>query len=341
MDGVSTDEHRPSLLDSGSLCSYDAVLTDDSIFKVNMLYSMGVATLVAVAALVGLWTPDLDRAELEKKYQTPDSRYLVIQGQRIHFQDSGPQEAPVLLMLHGFGSSLQTWDAWTESLKKHFRVIRLDLPGFGLSGASPKQAYADADDVQVIENFLNEIRVHEFSVIGHSMGGKIAWNVAATYPTKVKRLILMAPDGYANPEDIGTKPYALPAFMHVMKYSLPKLLVKKSLEPAFYDGNALTEDLLARYHDFLRAPGVRQAIIDRASQTINTDPVARLKKITAPTLLMWGDSDQMIPRDNAARYAQVLATSTTVVLPQQGHLLQEERPQEGLAVVLGFLHASQ
>ncbi len=305
--------------------------------KVKKLYSLGLASIVAAAALMGLWTPDWDRADLEKKYQTPDTQFSVIHGHRVHYQDSGPKDAPVLLMLHGFGSSLQTWDTWTESLQKNYRVVRLDLPGFGLSGANPRNAYAEEDDVRFIENFVNSIGVHEFSLIGHSMGGKIAWHVAATYPAKVKRLILMAPDGYANPEDMGAKPYEIPSFMQVMKYCLPEFFVKKSLEPAFADDQALTQDLLTRYHDFLRAPGVRQAIIDRANQTINTDPVERLKKITAPTLLLWGENDQMIPRDNAKRYAQVLAHATTVVLPKQGHLLQEERPQEGLVAVLAFL----
>jgi pimeloyl-ACP methyl ester carboxylesterase len=308
--------------------------------KVRMIYSMGVASIVTVAAMLGLWTPDWDRAALEKKYATPDTQFLEVQGQRVHFQDTGHKDAPVLLLLHGFGASLQTWDAWADALQKNYRVIRLDLPGFGLTGASPNKAYADADDVQFVENFVNEIGISEFSLIGHSMGGKVAWNVAATYPAKVKRLILMAPDGYANPEDFGAKPYAMPAVMHVMKYCLPSFFVKQSLAPAFYDPKLLTQDLLTRYHDFLRAPGVRQAIIDRANQTVNTDPVARLKKITAPTLLLWGEADQMIPRANALRYAQVLATSTTVVLPKQGHLLQEERPQEGLAQVLAFLNAA-
>lgn len=307
--------------------------------KVKKLYSLGLASIVAAAALVGLWTPDWDRADLEKKYQTPDTHFSDIHGHRVHFQDSGPKDAPVLLMLHGFGSSLQTWDTWAQSLQKNYRVVRLDLPGFGLSGASPRNAYAEEDDVLFIENFVNSIGVHEFSLIGHSMGGKIAWHVAATYPAKVKRLILMAPDGYANPEDMGAKPYEMPTFMHVMKYALPEFFVKKSLEPAFFDTQALNAGLLTRYHDFLRAPGVRQAIIDRANQTVNTDPVARLKRISAPTLLLWGENDQMIPQDNAKRYAQVLANATTVVLPKQGHLLQEERPQEGLAQVLAFLNA--
>jgi len=306
--------------------------------KANMFLSLGVSTLAFASAMLGLWTPDLGRAELEKKYATPNTHFADIGGYRVHFHDSGPKDAPILLMLHGFGSSLQTWDAWTESLNKQYRVVRLDLPGFGLTGPSPMNTYADSDDVKLVTNFLNQLQIHEFTLIGHSMGGKIAWNVAASHPLLVKRLILLAPDGYSNPEDMGVKPYALPSFFHLMKYCLPKFVVKKSLEPAFFDANALTDDLTVRYHDFLRAPGVRGAIIERANQTVNTDPVERLKKITAPTLLLWGASDQMIPSDNALRYERALVNSTTVILPKQGHLLQEERPQEGLLKVLEFLN---
>ena len=303
----------------------------------KLLYSLGLASIVVAGALAGLWAPDLDSDALERKYATPSPNFLWVEGHRVHFQDSGPRDAPVIVLLHGFGSSLQTWTTWTASLNKTHRVISLDLPGFGLTGPNSTHAYADADDVQFVAQFVNQLRIAEFTLIGHSMGGKIAWNMAAAYPYQVRKLILIAPDGYSNPEDIGLRPYALPAWSHLMKYCLPSFLVKKSLEPAFYDSDAITQELLTRYHDFLRAPGVRQAIIERANQTINTDPVERLKKITAPTLLLWGDSDRMIPPDNAIQYSRVLARSTTVILPKQGHLLQEERPQEGLAEVLDFL----
>ena len=305
-----------------------------------MFTSMGVFALVLAGAMAGLWTPDLDRNFLEKKYATPNSHFVVVQGLRIHYQDTGPKDAPVLLLLHGFGSSLQTWDVWAHTLESKFRVIRLDLPGFGLTGPSPDQKYADLDDVQAIARFVDHLGLTELSLLGHSMGGKIAWNFAAAYPERVKRLVLMAPDGYSNPEEFGFKPYAMPSFMSVIKYCLPKFMVKKSIEPAFFDAQELQEDLLNRYFDMLRAPGVRQAIIDRANQTINTDPAERLKRITAPTLLLWGQADQMIPSDNAKRYELVLPQYKTVVLPKQGHLMQEERPQEALLEVTQFLESA-
>ena len=301
---------------------------------------MSVLALVLAGTVAGLWTPDLDRKVLENKYATPNSHFVVVQGLRIHYQDNGPKDAPVLLLLHGFGSSLQTWDVWAQSLESKYRVIRLDLPGFGLTGPSPDQKYADLDDVQAIARFADHLGLTEFSLLGHSMGGKIAWNFAAAYPKRVKRLVLMAPDGYSKPEDFGSKPYAMPSFMSAIKYCLPKFMVKKSIEPAFFDAQELQEDLLNRYFDMLRAPGVRQAIIDRANQTINTDPADRLKRITAPTLLLWGQTDQMIPSDNAKSYELVVPQYKTVVLPKQGHLMQEERPQEALLEVTQFLESA-
>ena len=168
----------------------------------------------------------------------------------------------------------------------------------------------------------------------------MAWGLAASQPERVKALVLMAPDGFPATKDIGTKPYAVPGIMGVIKYSLPKFLVRKSIEPAFFNPSALDDSLVDRYYDMLRAPGVRAAILERANQTIYTDPVPRLKKITAPTLLIWGEEDQMIPSRNAKSYSNVLLQSQTVFLPKLGHLVQEEQPERALKNVTEFLNSA-
>jgi pimeloyl-ACP methyl ester carboxylesterase len=131
----------------------------------------------------------------------------------------------------------------------------------------------------------------------------------------------------------------MPAIMGVMKFSLPRYFVRKSIEPAFADASALDDKMVSRYHDMLRAPGVRGAILERANQTIYTDPVPRLKQIKAPTLLLWGEEDKMIPSSNAKSYAGVLPQSQTVFIPKLGHLLHEEQADIGLAKVTEFLDA--
>ena len=302
-----------------------------------MLSALGLGTAFLAVALYGLWTPDLERAELEKRYFSSSPQIIDVDGLKVYYKETGPKGAPALLLLHGFGSSLQAWDDWSLKLEQKYRVIRLDLPGFGLTGASPANDYSEEKDLAILTHFVDKLGLEKFSVVGHSMGGKMAWSLAASQPERVQALVLMAPDGFPETKDIGTKPYEVPAIMGLIKYVLPKYLVRKSIEPAFSDADALNDALVNRYFDMLRAPGVRGAILERSNQTIYTDPVPRLKAIKAPTLLIWGEQDQMIPSTNAQIYANVLSNSTTVLVPKLGHLLQEEQPEKGLAVVMQFL----
>jgi pimeloyl-ACP methyl ester carboxylesterase len=303
----------------------------------SMLSALGLGTAFLAVALYGLWTPDLERAELEKRYFSSSPQIIDVDGLKVYYKETGPQGAPALLLLHGFGSSLQAWDDWSLKLEQKYRVIRLDLPGFGLTGASPANDYSEEKDLAILTHFADKLGLEKFSVVGHSMGGKMAWSLAASQPERVQALVLMAPDGFPETKDIGTKPYEVPAIMGIIKYVLPKYLVRKSIEPAFVQADALSDALVNRYFDMLRAPGVRGAILERSNQTIYTDPVPRLKAIKAPTLLIWGEQDQMIPSTNAQSYANVLSNSTTVLVPKLGHLLQEEQPEKGLAAVMQFL----
>jgi pimeloyl-ACP methyl ester carboxylesterase len=302
-----------------------------------MLNTLGLGAAIVALALYGLWTPDLERAELEKRYVASKPQIIEVDGLQVHYKATGPEGAPALLLLHGFGSSLQAWDDWSVKLEQKYRVIRLDLPGFGLTGASPANDYSEEKDLATLTHFADKLGLEKFSVMGHSMGGKMAWFLAASQPERVQALVLMAPDGFPETKDIGTKPYEVPAVMGLIKYVFPKYLVRKSIEPAFSDVDALNDALVNRYFDMLRAPGVRGAILNRSNQTIYTDPVPRLKAIKAPTLLIWGEQDQMIPSTNAQSYANVLLNSTTVIVPKLGHLLQEEQPDKGLTAVMQFL----
>jgi pimeloyl-ACP methyl ester carboxylesterase len=302
---------------------------------------IGAGTVLLVSTLLSMWAPDRTQAELLQRYGQDTQWVEVQQGVRIHYKETGSKEAPAILMLHGFGASLQTWDAWANSLSSNYRVIRPDLPGFGLTGARADQNYSEAADLAALIQLLDRLNVKKVAVVGHSMGGKMAWNLAAADTDRVTALVLMAPDGFPDSQDIGSKPYEVPAVMGAIQYFLPKYFVRKSIEPAFSNPNALSDSLVDRYDDMLRAPGVRRAILDRANQTIYTDPVSRLAAIKAPTLLLWGENDQMIPSDNAQRYRTHLKNASVVMLPKLGHVLQEEQPEQGLSVVIQFLKKLQ
>jgi pimeloyl-ACP methyl ester carboxylesterase len=303
--------------------------------------TLGWCSLILIGlVLMIFFAPDLDRHDLEKTYAQAPSQFIEVEGLRFHYRDTGDKGAPAIVMLHGFGSSLHTWDEWSTALEQDHRVIRLDLPGFGLTGESPDHDYSDAADVERLSHFLSALGVTKCLMVGHSMGGRIAWNFASTYPDHVVRLVLMAPDGFpVRGQKLGEKPYDFGRLANVIQYVLPKFLVKKSLEPAFYNASGISDGLLNRYNDLLRAPTVRSAILDRMRQTVNSDPVERLQRITAPTLLLWGKNDLMIPSSNSQDYQKALRHSQTVILPKASHLLQEENPQLGLAHVLEFVNS--
>jgi len=301
--------------------------------------SVFLVCMVIVLALVAflLWTPDRDRASLEALYLQSPTDLVDVAGTRLDVRDSGPKDAPAVILLHGFGSSLHTWEDWAGPLSADHRVVRFDLPGSGLSSPDPTGDYTDARSIAVLIALMDQLGIAKASVVGNSIGGRIAWSFAAAHPERVDKLVLVSPDGFESPGfEYGRTP-DVPSTVKLMRYVLPKPLVKMSLAPAYADPKVMTDALATRYYDLMRAPGVRDAMIARMQQSIRFDPVARLQTIRAPTLLLWGEEDKMIPFTNAADYLKAIPGAKLVPLPGVGHLPQEEAPQRSLEVVREFL----
>jgi pimeloyl-ACP methyl ester carboxylesterase len=123
-----------------------------------------------------------------------------------------------------------------------------------------------------------------------------------------------------------------------MRYVLPKAILRLNLAPAYANPATLSEEMVTRYQDMMRVPGVRDAMLARMRQTVLQDPQPFLAKIHAPTLLLWGEQDGMIPFANAQDYLRAMPQAKLVSLPGVGHLPQEEAPEKSLAVVREFLN---
>jgi pimeloyl-ACP methyl ester carboxylesterase len=296
------------------------------------------AVLVALlAAAAWLWTPDKPLRTLEAKYLRSPHDMIEVAGTRLHVRDDGPKLAPAVIMIHGFGSSLQTWEPWADALDTKFRVVRFDLPGSGLSSPDPRGDYTDARTISVLLALMDRLGIAKASLIGNSIGGRIAWTFAAEHPDRIDKLVLISPDGFASPGfEYGQAP-KVPATLGLMRYILPKALLRASLKPAYGDPSALTDPTVARYYDLMRAPGVRQALLSRMKETVLVDPRPLLHKIKAPVLLLWGERDGMIPFSNAQAYLQNLPNARLAALPHLGHVPQEEAPKTSLGPVLAFL----
>jgi len=300
----------------------------------NRIMIAPLLAVAGVAATLLLYSPDKPRAELEAAYP---GQYLAVDGVRLRLRDTGPRHAPAIILLHGFGSSLDTWEPWAQALSARYRVIRFDLPGFGLTGPDPTGDYSDAREIKILVDLMDQLGVSRAALIGNSLGGRIAWNFSAQHPDRVTRMVLISPDGFASPEFPYEKAPETPLAMRALPYVTPKPLLRETLAAAYARPDALSEATLTRYHDLMLAPGVREAILERMEQVRLHDPAPTLARIKIPTLLLWGEKDAMIPIRNAEDYLRDLPNATLVRLPNLGHVPFEEDPAGSLAPVQAFL----
>ena len=303
---------------------------------------MKIALAFLLAALLGagwyLYDPDKPRGALERRWAPTPSHFIQVAGVRLHIRDTGPRDGPAVLLIHGFGSSLHTWEAWASQLENRFRVVALDLPGFGLTGPDPTGDYSDERSVAVLVALLDRLGIGQAAVVGSSMGGRIAWRFAAAEPARVSKLVLMAPDGFASfGREYGRTPERLPWLMRLLPYTAPKPLLERTMRNAYAVPGTLTDAVVERYHAMLLAPGVRRAILDRVLQTRLLQPEPILATIRAPVLLLWGERDSAVPASHAADYERALPDARTIILPGIGHVPMEEAPEASARALRAFL----
>ena len=302
-----------------------------------LIWGLSILAGLVVGLALWLYTPDRPRAALESAYLRAPGDLVSIAGVRLHLRDEGPRDGPAIVLLHGIGSSLHTFDGWAEGLAQRFRVIRYDLPGAGLSSPDPDGTYSDERAIAQLSAVLDRLEVTRATLVGNSIGGRLAWRFAAAHPDRVERLVLISPDGYASPGFDYGKPPKVPFVLEAMRFALPKWALRPSIAAAYADPAKLSEATLERYHALLLAPGNRTSMLDRMRQTILVPPGPFLRGIRVPVLLLWGEKDAMIPLANAQDYLGELPDARLVTLPGLGHVPQEEAPTVSLAPVLEFL----
>jgi pimeloyl-ACP methyl ester carboxylesterase len=279
--------------------------------------------------------------DLKEKYAKSPSQFLSMDGMEVHFRDEGVQSDTLpIVLIHGTGSSLHTFDAWTETLKQKRRVIRMDIPAFGLTGPFPDRDYSIEHYVAFLDNFLNEIGVHKFILGGNSLGGQIAWNYTLKNRDKVEKLILIDAAGYplnSKSIPIAFKLARTPILNKVLTVLTPKFMAKTSVENVYSDKSLVTEELVDRYFLLTLRTGNRQALADRMTGDEDLNTITEIKTINQPTLILWGEDDLLIPLANAERFHKELPNDTLVILKNSGHVPMEESPEKSLVTVLEFI----
>ncbi len=313
----------------------------------------GQTILAVVLALTGLavasvWAPDRSVESLKPRWAPAPSRFITLDGAAVHYRDEGPRDDPQpLLLLHGSAASLHTWEGWTAALRDERRVIRLDLPGFGLTGPFQDGASSLARTLGVIERLLDTLGAPRVIVAGNSLGGLYAWQLAVRSPTRVAGLILVDPAGYpsqATSVPVGFKVAAPPGMRYVASQVLPRRVIESSVRNVYGDPSRVTPELVDRYYELTLREGNRRAFTQRprtgGGGSTNRGgglDTLQIATIRAPTLILWGELDRLIPPSNAARFARDIPGSRVVRFPTLGHVPHEEDPVASLAPVREFL----
>jgi len=302
--------------------------------------------VVAVLALVYLVlrTPDLPVVELRAKYANAESEFVAVApGLTVHLRDEGPRDAPAILLLHGSNASLHTWEPWVEQLRTEYRLVSLDLPGHGLTGPHPRDCYSAACFVEVVDAVANDRGLVGFVLAGNSMGGWIAWNYALAHPGRLTGLVLVDAAGAPLPPTVEPEPpigfriARTPGLNLVMRGVTPRSMVERSLRQSVTVQASVTPAVVDRYWELLRHPGNRRATAVRFAAPRDVATPGQLAAITAPTLVMWGRDDRLIPVAAADVFHRHVPNSRLVVYDGVGHIPMEEAPFRSVADVAAFV----
>ena len=300
-----------------------------------------VALLVfALAGVIATWAPDKSVQELSVRWAQAPSQFIEINGMQVHVRDEGPRDDPrPIVLLHGTSASLHTWDGWAALLQGQRRVIRFDLPGFGLTGPDSKNDYSMEAYVRFVGAVLDRLEVKNCVLAGNSLGGQIAWNFALAAPHRVSQLVLVDSAGYplvSESVPLGFRLARMPGLRNVMEYVLPRGVIQGSLRNVYGDPAKVSPELVDRYMDMALRAGNRKALALRFEQAMSANE-GQIKSLKLPTLVVWGGRDRLIPLVNGQRFAADIAGSRLVVLEDLGHVPQEEDPERSLAPVKVFL----
>ncbi len=291
---------------------------------------------------VELGVGNLPQSFLESRYAKPESRFLNVDGVRVHYTDEG--QGPVLVLLHGVMASLHTWDGWVDELRAHYRIVRVDLPGFGLSSRLPGHHYHPDYAIPFLERVREALDITGFHLAGNSMGGLMSWLYAVRYPQHVNKLVLLDPVGYEQPLPAVMDLVSTPIIGNIGRLIAPRALVTQNIREVYGDVRRIQPGVTTRYHQLLLKPGNRETMVNvfRLFRGMHKGaPFMReMKGLKHETLLIWGAKDRWVPPAHIQRWQADVPHIQVKVYPDAGHVPMEEIPELSARDAHAFLQGS-
>lgn len=270
-----------------------------------------------------------------------EARDVTVRNVRIRAVESGRGNGPALLLIHGFLVTHAEWDDVLDVLAERFHVIAPDLPGFGDSEKPGPSRYAYGVEAfaESMADLIAAFGVGRVNVIGHSLGGAVGLTLAALHSELVQRLIVLDPLSYPFPMSLKTK---LPLYPIIGPFIFKQLYGRALFRSYFRDdvfskGASFDLARVDEFYDKFNTPAARESAHATMRAMLDTRPlIARLGRVRAPTLVMWGREDKLFPVAHASRLAKELPNARLEIM-DAGHSPAEERPEEFVALVNEFL----
>lgn len=313
--------------------------------KSLLLKALGLLLLATAVALAISRAPDRAPETLVARWAPAPSDFIEVRGQMVHVRDVGPRQDPApLVLIHGTGASLHTWEGWVRQLQPHRRVVTFDLPGFGLTGpfagSYARDDYRGDTYARFVLDLLDHLKIPQAVLGGNSLGGEVAWRVASLAPARVHSLVLVdavGPDFEPVSVPVGFILAKVPVLNRVLDHLLAREIVAASLANVYGDPRRISGELVDRYFELTLREGNRRALRLRLQQFVRGEHAERIATLTQPTLLLWGGRDRLVPPSVGQDFQARIRGSRLVMIDELGHVPQEEDPVRSFEPVRAFL----
>ena len=302
-----------------------------------------VGSLILIILFISIYNSvyfDIPKNEIISKHAKGASEFLELaDGSKIHFREEGNKDGKVLLLVHGFNGSLFNYEPLVPYLSNDYRIISLDLPAHGLTGAVESDLYSHKAYQNVIEQIIKILEVDKFYFVGHSMGGMIAWRYALDNLDQLNGLIIIGSAFFGNEQEfenfqtINAPPVAFELieskfFIRLLEYITPRILVKEGISQSVYDQSIVTDELVDQFHDIILMEGTRVAV-GMLAEVHEDDFIANpldLKKITIPSLIIHGEEDNLVDIRFIDHFIEQIPNAKLISYPKTGHMIPMEVP---------------
>jgi len=262
---------------------------------------------------------------------------------KIYYEEKG--EGEPILLIHGFGASTYSWRHLISKLSSTYKVIAIDLKGFGKSEKPLDERYSIHDQARIVVDFIEKKDLKNLTIIGHSYGGGVTLattlRMQEMFPNRLKRIVLIDSIAYDQ---------KLPLFVNILRAPLlgqlgttvlpPEVQTRSILKLAYFDDDKILDEAVSVYAEPLRKADGRYALLKTAEQIIPENIKSfskRYKSILLPSLLIWGREDEIVPISIGERLSQAIPNSRFRVLENCGHIPHEEMPEETIRIIMEFL----